>query len=258
MLRIEIRQPGGESPVVIDLKEKHFVASSAAETEVEVGGYFVRVTAQPSSVDAESLIPVEHRERWTDWVWVVGGLAFIMLQALFVDVVVDASPRPWVQVVITQLALIIGLLSGAGMISLIHRALHGNFRFLHSLRLTVEILLILGVVFTDFFSLRWILGGPFLIKEMAMLLTFAGGAVILWRLGSFFLPAVKPWIRGGAVALLFFSGSFLMLSHLIPMKNKVRPREVAVAPILPDMFEPRPETADEFLVRLNDLFEREE
>lgn len=255
MLRIEIRHPGGKAPVVIDLKEKHFVASSAAETEVEVGGYFVRVTAQPSSVDAESLIPVEHRERWIDWIWVVAGLAFVMGQALFFDTFMDPTSKVWVQMVITQLAILVGALSGAGVLSLIHRALHGNFRFLHSLRLTVEILLILCVLFTEFFQLRWIIGGPLAIREVYDAVIYLGGALILWRLGKFFLPAVKPWIRFAAVALLYGSGSFLMFSHLIPMKNKVRPRAIVMAPILPDALEAAPVTPEEYLERLGGVFE---
>jgi hypothetical protein len=166
------------------------------------------------------------------------------------------NPHEWPRVLAAMLFVAAGVLLPVLMLSIVSRAVNGDYRFWRLARWFLVSGFGVMFFFSDLGDLRWVLGSWMRIEE------FYGSLIGLWllfclsRLVAIVFDHLKPWAHWSLIGTLAILGLYLQWSHLIPLKQQHRFAKVAIAPIRSPILESAAVPSEVFLNRLGGVFEK--
>lgn len=189
------------------------------------------------------MVRPELRRLWAVMLIIFG---LLMLDQLYLS---PTDVEIW-KIVENVFAVFIGTLVLATLLSVLSRALHGEYRVLKLYEWTLWVLLGFAAVSQDFYNLRWLLPSVFKYSEIYAVFFVVWFSITVWSFLALIFEQLSPRARGLIVALIVIPIIVVRSFDYIPSRKKHHMLHPQTSPPRPELIESRPVDTDTFLKTL--------
>jgi hypothetical protein len=245
--------------IVPDLEIKKteltLVANELKELQktISIGNHHLRITnlalyalAEPTSAQNFSWGWIRVRE--LRGLWTVMGLILFLL--IVEQVFLSVANVEVYKIFENLLALFVGPLVIATLLSVLSRALHGEYRVLRLYEWSLWSLLGFAVVSQDLYNVRWLLPDIFKYKEIYSVFFVLWLALVIWSFLALVFEQLSRQIRGLIVVLILLPIIVVRSFEYIPSRKKHRMLQPQTSPPRIELIESRPMDTETFLKTL--------
>lgn len=177
--------------------------------------------------------------------WFVMGIIFIllMLDQLFLS---PTDVEIW-KIVENVFAVFIGTLLVATLLSVLSRALHGEYRVIKLYEWTMWVLLGFAFVAQDLYNLRWLLPSVFQYREAYAVFFVIWFSLAVWGFLALVFEQLSARVRALIVAIIVIPIIAVRSFEYIPSRKKHQMLQPQTSPPRLELIESRPVDTDTFL-----------
>lgn len=180
--------------------------------------------------------------------WAVMAVIFglLMLDQLYLS---PTDVEIW-KIVENVFAVFIGTLVLATLLSVLSRALHGEYRVLKLYEWTLWVLLGFAAVSQDLYNVRWLLPSIFTYSEVYAAFFVVWFSLTVWSFLALVFEQLSKRARGLIVALIVIPIIVVRSFDYIPSRKKHQMLHPQTSPPRPELIESRPVDTETFLKTL--------
>ncbi len=239
-----LRREGGYQTIH---QQKEHVLSG--EQVIKLHGYKIRIINLMHFQNEQN---AEIKDR--DWILSAVLLAVVIINSVLGDLLLDPnSTDPWGALRNLSSVLIVVAIISVGL-SLLSRAVNGEYRIWQVTNRLLVAILALIVVQTNLVGLRWL--GPQLLWNEAIwgFIYFIGAGILMWSLSNAIFEHVSPKIRRGLITFAIVLSGIANYMTYFPGRDSYRYPQISPTPPLPALFESKPLTKDKLVEEMSALF----
>jgi hypothetical protein len=188
------------------------------------------------------------RGRQLRGLWTVMGLILILL--MVEQVFLSVTDVEVYKIFENLLALFVGPLVIATLLSVLSRALHGEYRVLKLYEWSLWSLLGFAVVSQDLYNVRWLLPDFFKYKEIYGAFFVLWLALVMWSFLALVFEQLSRRVRGLIVVLILLPIIVVRSFEYIPSRKKHQMLQPQTSPPRIELIESRPVDTETFLKTL--------